>query len=187
VPLIVADPRRRWPWRVRESDAMVLNVDLSPTLCELGGAPPPEHIDGRSLLPLLRGEVESLRDAWFFEHRFHTRHLALARTEGLRTARWKYVRLLDEADRELLFDLEADPLEQRDLSLEPAFRATLADLRTRSFQLSMPARPEREPGAQNVNVRQRPPAAAPSPGAPSPAAAARRESRRRRARRDAPR
>ena len=40
----------------RSIDELVLNIDLAPTLLELGGAPRAQGMHGRSLVPLLRGE-----------------------------------------------------------------------------------------------------------------------------------
>jgi arylsulfatase A-like enzyme len=46
------------------------NVDLCPTFAELGGAAVPANVDGRSLVPLLRGEpVENWRTVALVEHR----------------------------------------------------------------------------------------------------------------------
>jgi arylsulfatase A-like enzyme len=132
VPFLIHDPRLRWPARRERSDAMVLNVDVAPTLCELGGAPPAGGLDGTSLVPLLRGDADSVRDDWFYEHRYRTRREPIARSEGIRGARWKYVCLVDEEPmRELLFDLAADPYETRDLAQAPGHEATLLALRAR--------------------------------------------------------
>jgi N-sulfoglucosamine sulfohydrolase len=60
----------RWPGVVApggRSQALVSLLDLLPTALELFGLPPGE-LHGRSLLPLLRGEVEGLRDSWFAMH-----------------------------------------------------------------------------------------------------------------------
>jgi N-acetylglucosamine-6-sulfatase len=52
VPLVVAGPGVP---AGKASDAAVANIDLAPTFAQLGGAPVPNTVDGRSLLPLLRG------------------------------------------------------------------------------------------------------------------------------------
>jgi arylsulfatase A-like enzyme len=54
VPLIFS-----WPGHIQtslKSDALVELIDKSATLLELAGVSPPQHIQGRSLLPILRGE-----------------------------------------------------------------------------------------------------------------------------------
>ena len=55
VPLIFS-----WPGQIQsdlQSDALVELLDMSSTILELGGVEPPEHMQGRSLLPILRGEA----------------------------------------------------------------------------------------------------------------------------------
>ena len=52
VPLLIVDPRST---AVRHIPDIVRDVDVAPTLCELAGLPPLTGIDGRSLVPLLRG------------------------------------------------------------------------------------------------------------------------------------
>lgn len=68
VPLFV-----NWPKAVKagsRSDEPVINTDLYPTFCEVAGAELPEQpIDGRSLLPLFKGEKETFGERpiyWFF-------------------------------------------------------------------------------------------------------------------------
>lgn len=109
VPLVVRPPdgvcsRGRVP-------AMTLNTDLLPTLLDLAGVGLPASNQGRSLLPLLaRGEVET-RDDWFYEHLFV--HPGIARTEGVRTRRHKYLEFPDQSEQgRFLYDLEADPFEE---------------------------------------------------------------------------
>jgi arylsulfatase A-like enzyme len=55
MPLLV-----RWPAAVRpgsRAEAMALNVDFAPTFLEAAGVAVPASVQGRSLLPLLRGET----------------------------------------------------------------------------------------------------------------------------------
>jgi arylsulfatase A-like enzyme len=59
VPLIFS-----WPGELREglrSDALVETVDVAPTLLEAAGLPVPAAMQGRSLLPLMRGQAEPHR------------------------------------------------------------------------------------------------------------------------------
>jgi len=67
VPLIVTGPGIAAGRTVEE---VAENVDLCPTFAELGGVSVPANVDGRSLLPLLRGEpVENWRAVALVEHR----------------------------------------------------------------------------------------------------------------------
>jgi arylsulfatase A-like enzyme len=67
VPLIM-----RWPGQIRPgivSDALAMSVDIYPTLVEAASAQMPEGIifDGKSLLPVLRGEVGKVHDYTYSE------------------------------------------------------------------------------------------------------------------------
>jgi uncharacterized sulfatase len=66
VPLVV-----RWPGVIPpglRTDALVSVIDWLPTLVEIAGGEPIEDLDGRSLLPLLRGETAEHRDVLFATH-----------------------------------------------------------------------------------------------------------------------
>jgi len=66
VPLIVTRPGKIEAGS--RTDAMVSWVDILPTLIDIGGGEVPENLDGRSFLPVLRGETESHRDRIFTTH-----------------------------------------------------------------------------------------------------------------------
>jgi len=66
VPLIALWPGRIEPGSV--TDAMVSLADLLPTFLDAAGAEVPENLDGRSFLPVLRGQADSHRDAIFAAH-----------------------------------------------------------------------------------------------------------------------
>jgi choline-sulfatase len=84
--------------------------DLYPTVCELGGMTPPKDLDGRSLVPVLRGGKDAI-------YPFITGYFADTQ-RMIRQGRWKYI-AYPAAGREQLFDLQADPDELRDLSADP--------------------------------------------------------------------
>lgn len=106
-------------------DALASNIDLLPTLLEAASIPLPQGLDGRSLLPLLRGKSATHRDCIFAD--------ASNRSIICRDATRKYVlnwngqsRALDE-----LYDLEKDPGELVNLAYSPAHRETAQAMRDR--------------------------------------------------------
>ena len=140
----------------RVSDALVSQLDLFPTICELAGLDRPPWLQGRSLLPLLRREADEVNDAVFGEITFHA---AYDPQRALRTKRFKYIRRFDDrhdrpvlpnvddspskdllvehgwAERpiphEQLYDLLFDPNEAANLAGDPEYAGVLADLRER--------------------------------------------------------
>jgi arylsulfatase A-like enzyme len=121
-PLIVFDPRVASRYRGQTRDEMTLNLDLHPTLLAAAGAKTPRCIQGRDLTPLVRGEKPAWRKEWFYSHLFlgFPPRVKIPKSEGLRTARWKYLRWIEESPlREEVYDLSKDPEEITDLSRQP--------------------------------------------------------------------
>ncbi len=140
VPFIVVDPRSQADTtRGTVEPRFVESVDLVPTVLDTLGITAPTHrLEGRSLLPLLRGEpVEGWRDAVYSELDYSYRHARLALGKGvhdcrafsLRSERWRYVYWLGEPEQ--LFDLQADPDEMHDLGRDASTAALREQWRTR--------------------------------------------------------
>lgn len=128
VPLILRAPGLALPGSV--IDELVLNVDLAPTLLELAGIDPPSLVQGRSLLPLLRGERGAWRDSFLYEYFREHQFEGIPTTLALRGKDWKYVVYPDYlAPNEELYDLKADPFEMRNLAELPENAARMAELR----------------------------------------------------------
>lgn len=82
-----------WPGVVdpgTRTDAMVSWVDLLPTLLEAVGGTSPADIDGRSFVPVLRGEAQEHRDRIFTTHSGDG-GWNIYPMRSLRTAEWKYI------------------------------------------------------------------------------------------------
>ncbi len=135
LPLIVYDPRRPDHQRGSTVSKMALSVDVAPTVLDMCGIEIPGEVQGRSLVPLMRGKEPPWREDFFYEHRFV--HPRIPMTEGVRTARWKYTRYVSvEPVYEELFDLVADPHEQRNLAGRWDVSAQLQTLRDRCDHLA---------------------------------------------------
>ncbi len=110
VPLIV-----RWPGKVaggRVDEHLVQNLDFAPTFLAAAGVEIPQAMQGKSLLPILRGEElgdGEWRDSIYYRY-FEVGIHAVPPHYGVRTERHKliYYHGLDEWE---LFDLERDPNE----------------------------------------------------------------------------
>jgi N-sulfoglucosamine sulfohydrolase len=131
---------------------LVSNIDVLPTLLEGAGAAAPAGIQGRSFLPLLRGDAYEPREAIFAEKTFHSYYDPI---RCVRTQRHKYIRNFEtgfavevpadiqqgpifranpsrySTDRPNvveLYDLEADPLEERNLAGTPSLKTVEDEL-----------------------------------------------------------
>lgn len=88
VPLIVA-----WPGVVKpgaRTDAMASWIDVLPTMIDAGGGSLPEKLDGRSFLPVLRGEKAQLRDRIFATHSGDGA-MNVYPCRSVQTREWKYI------------------------------------------------------------------------------------------------
>lgn len=66
VPFVV-----RWPGKVRAgavSDALISLVDVTPTLVDLAGGPPPKDLDGRSFKDVVLGRTETFHERIYASH-----------------------------------------------------------------------------------------------------------------------
>jgi N-sulfoglucosamine sulfohydrolase len=139
----------------RVSDALLSQVDVFPTLCDMIGIDRPDWLQGQSFLPLVRDENDEGNEEIFAEVSFHCSYEP---QRCVRTDRWKYIRRFDDTDfphmpncdesitkslwmqhgwreqhipREELFDLMFDPQEMRSVADLPENAETLGDLRVR--------------------------------------------------------
>jgi arylsulfatase A-like enzyme len=120
IPLVVALPGPG-PKGARYDKGVVSAIDIGPTVLALGGAPL-EEVEGESLLPIARGELETPRGPVYARS---------ARRAALIDGSLKLMVVeRKRRDRLLLFDLAADPGETKDLSAErPEDLARLTQLR----------------------------------------------------------
>jgi arylsulfatase len=123
IPLILQAPGLQ-PQRV---DRIVETVDLLPTVLDLLGVPVPagRPVQGKSLVPLLRGEPDGGREFTFataraVDRRHADRNVLMdpkRQIRSVRSTRWKLVEYPGvEVDHLELYDLRADPEERVDVS-----------------------------------------------------------------------
>ena len=112
VPMIVWAPGRVEGGRT--IDGLCQAMDIGPTILEMAGAPVPEPMAAKSLLPVLRDEAHAARTHVFAEHCRDGNFTTSDYMTMVRTIDWKLVHFLDEPWGQL-FDLNVDPKEQQNL------------------------------------------------------------------------
>ena len=138
------------------SDALVSHIDLFPTICEVVGIEAPSHLQGVSLMPLVRGDTDRVREEVFAEVTYHA---AYDPARAVRTDRWKLIRHFDDdmttpvlpncdeseaktvwlehgwaerpVEAERLYDVIFDPNETRNLAGDPDHGPVLEEMRGR--------------------------------------------------------
>lgn len=88
-------------------DSLVRNVDIAPTALDLLGVYPLGDIDGVSLAPLLRGEIEDMGATAYGEANRITSTFNISPLRFVREGRWKYIHKVNPE----LYDIESDPRE----------------------------------------------------------------------------
>ena len=124
VPLVISGPGVPHG----SSGALVYLLDVYPTLCELLGLEIPPGVEGRSLVPILRGGRAQVRDALF------SAYLDVQR--AVRDERWKLIEY-PQAGVTQLFDLARDPDELHDLGGDPELAERRDALRARMAALQV--------------------------------------------------
>jgi len=103
-------------------ERMVLALDIAPTLVHLGGGKPGSQIQGRSLVPLMKGAARKWRDSFLVEYFNESAwpwivgmSYKAVRTERAKLVHWVHREGVDE-----LYDLEKDPYEIENRIGDPA-------------------------------------------------------------------
>ena len=112
----------RWPAAIKagsRSDAMALNVDFAPTFLEAAGVKVPAELQGRSLLPVLRGKTPAdWRSSMYYRYYHDPGDHNTRAHYGVRTSTHKLIYFWKK-DQWELFDLVRDPNELHNLYGQP--------------------------------------------------------------------
>src|SRR5262249_36231620 len=136
-PLVIAGPGVP---SGKKSGALGYLFDLFPTACDLCGVKPPDGLDSRSLVPVMTGKKEKVREVVFGAYRQFQR--------SVRTDRWKLIRY-PHINHTQLFDLQADPDETNDLAGDPKHADTVKEL-TKLLEAQQTLHGDKQPLSTNT-------------------------------------
>jgi N-sulfoglucosamine sulfohydrolase len=139
----------------KATDALISQIDVFPTICDLLNLEKPDWLQGKSFLSVLEGNKEAIREEIFSEVTYHA---AYEPKRCVRTSRYKLIKFFDTHDnivpaniddgpsksflvengylekmreKELLFDLYLDPVERINLVNDESYREVYEDLNNR--------------------------------------------------------
>lgn len=146
MPLIVRYPREIAAGSVNQE--LILNIDFAPLFLELAGLPVPDAMQGRSIRPLLQGQMPAdWRQAMYYRYWMHKAHHNVYAHYGLRTRQYKLIYYyadalgtagsLDESYEPEweLFDLAQDPHELNNVVNDPAYGEIVVQLKAQLHQM----------------------------------------------------
>lgn len=120
VPLVIAMPNQKG----RSSSRVVELMDLYPTLAELCGLPKPTRQSGDSIARL----VKKPNNAWD-RPAYSVTVFGKSFGRSIRTAKWHYVEWDDGKSGRMLYATEDDPSELNNLSEDPKYAKTVAEMK----------------------------------------------------------
>lgn len=125
-PLII-----RWPGVTdggKKSASLVQNIDMAETLLEIAGLPVPSDMQGKSMVPVLKGKQKgNLHDGLYY-HFYENQEHKVAKHFGIRTDRYKLIYFYELGEWEL-FDLKKDPSEMKTVYDQASYAAVRKRLR----------------------------------------------------------
>jgi len=124
----------RWPGKIKagqKNSDIVSPLDFAPTFLEMAGVKVPDDMQGRSLLPVFKGQTP---DNWRQSHYYHYYEYPgwhfVRRHYGIVNKRYKLVNFYEKDVSEWeLYDLETDPKEMTNQFKNPEYADTVAKLK----------------------------------------------------------
>jgi iduronate 2-sulfatase len=122
VPLVIAAPKAMGLKSGESTRSLTEFIDVYPTLCDLAGLPKPGHLQGDSLVPVLKDPSSSIKDA------------AISRFgpgDTIRTDNFRYTIYRNAQGKEtghMLYDHENDPGENINVADDPRYAETVTAL-----------------------------------------------------------
>ncbi len=133
----------RWPGKIKPGSVntdLVQNIDFAETFLDLAGAPVPEDMQGKSLVPLLKGKTPDKwrKNLYYHYYEFPGAH-SVRRHEGVFDGRWKLIRFygpkVPNGEEWELYNLDNDPSEMNNLASNPEYAQTIKTMKQKLSSL----------------------------------------------------
>jgi N-acetylglucosamine-6-sulfatase len=128
VPMLMRYPRLIPAGSERNQN--VLNIDIAPTLLDLAGVKSPTPMHGSSLLPVFRNSDAPLRDSFLCEYFLEKFVPGVPDWQSVSQGKWKYIHYPALTGMDELYDVSADPAEEKNVIGEASNREVLSQMKS---------------------------------------------------------
>lgn len=112
-PLVMKLPNKIKKGKIEK---LVQNIDYAPTFLDLAGLSIPDHMHGKSLVPLITGKkTKNWRKSIYYHYYEYPGPHDVKRHYGIRTDRYKLIHFYQDINQWELYDLKLDPSEVTNL------------------------------------------------------------------------
>ncbi len=127
----------RWPGVIKPGQRnrdLVQNIDFAETFLDIAGAPIPDDMQGRSIVPLLKGNrPHNWRASLYYHYYEYPAVHSVRRHEGVFNGRYKLIRFygmdVPNGEEWELFDVKNDPSEMQSIYHDPEMAGTIQILK----------------------------------------------------------
>ena len=116
----------RFPGEVEagsRTDDMVLNLDFAPTFLDAAGCDVPGDMQGRSFMPILKGDTpDDWRTSMYYHYYEYPAVHSVKRHYGVRTQRYKLIHFYFDQEAWEMYDLKRDPNETNNVVAQPEYQ-----------------------------------------------------------------
>jgi arylsulfatase A-like enzyme len=142
MPFLIRYPAMVKPGSV--NDGMILNVDFAETLLDLAGEKVPADMQGRSFVPLLKGETpKDWRTSMYYRYYHYPQDHRVQPHYGVRTLTHKLI-YFNKIDAWELYDLTKDPHELKNIYADPANADLVKQLKDEMYRLKKDLKDENQ-------------------------------------------
>ncbi|MDQ3254417.1 MAG: sulfatase [Acidobacteriota bacterium] len=114
---------------------IIANIDIAPTILEAAGLTAPDHMDGRSFVAVAQGKSVPWRDTLLYEYYWERNYPMMPTMHAVRGDQYKYIRYQGIWDTDELYDVQADPLETKNLIRSPEHNQIAKNLNRQLFKI----------------------------------------------------
>lgn len=117
---------------------MVQNIDYAPTILEAAGVDVPDDIQGKSMLPLLKGKKpRDWRKSLYYHYYEYPAEHSVCKHYGVRTKRYSLIHFYDDIDAWELYDLKRDPQQMHNIYGKPGTERITRKLKEELLRLQV--------------------------------------------------